>query len=108
MVYSVCDVFVYKTFCIDNVMLSIHARALCCLFQLYSYRLFRDVDAALIVFDVRERKTFRRAISDITEAGGMTRKSWFKVVNDRCGDIPPVKILGKQRYTIVIILICTL
>ena len=58
------------------------------------YRLLRDVDAALIVFDVRERNTFRRAVSDITEAGGVIRKSWFEVVNDRCGDIPPIKILG--------------
>jgi hypothetical protein len=66
-------------------------------YHYYSYRLFRDVDAALIVFDVREKKTFRRATSDHMNADGtLIRKSWFKVVNDRSGDIPPVKILGKQ------------
>ena len=66
-----------------------------CMLFLY-YRLFRDVDAALIVFDVRVRDTFRRAISDITEPGpdGKIRRSWFKVVNDRSGDVPPIKILG--------------
>ena len=61
----------------------------------FLYSLFRDTDAALIVFDIRERKTFERAISDHTQPNGEIRKSWFKVINNRCGDIPPVKILGK-------------
>ena len=72
-----------------------HTRALCSFSHHYS-RLFRKIDAALIVFDVRERDTFRRAISDHMGADGTIRRSWFKAVNDKAGDIPPVKILGKQ------------
>ena len=65
---------------------------------LFIHSLFRDVDAALIVFDVRQRGSFIRTISDLTQPNGtITKKSWFKEVNQRCGDIPrpPVKILGK-------------
>ena len=53
------------------------------------FRLFRGVNAALIVFNVRDRKSFLRAVST---------KSWFEEVNHRCGDIPPVKILGIYYY----------
>ena len=58
-------------------------------------RLFRDVNAALIVFDVRNKKSFLRAVSDQELPDRTRAKSWFKEVNHRCGDIPPVKILGK-------------
>ena len=64
--------------------------------SLYPYcSLFRDAAAALIVFDVRERKTFERAVSDHTLPDGTLGKSWFKMANHKCGDIPPVKLLGK-------------
>ena len=64
---------------------------------LFAHSLFRDAAAALIVFDVRERKTFERAVSDHTLPDGRLRKSWFKIVNHKCGDIPPVKLLGKLQ-----------
>ena len=58
------------------------------------HRFFRDVNAALIVFDINDRSTFVRAVSDQSLPNGTIRKSWFKEVNHRGGDTPPVKILG--------------
>lgn len=65
-------------------------------------RLFRDMNAALIVFDVQEKKSFLSAVSDQTLPDGTTRRSWFKIVNNKGGDVPPVKILGKYHYNIIL------
>ena len=62
------------------------------------FRFFRDVSGALIVFDVQDKKSFLRAISDQPSHDGMLAKSWYKEVNHRCGDVPPVKVLGIIIY----------
>ena len=93
--------FPYSMHCSQWVTI-IHAKKTFRL-TLFAYSLFRDVNAALIVFDVQERRTFEKAVSDHTQPDGTTRKSWFKEVNNRSGDIPPIKILGMLPKVIIII-----